>query len=51
MLDASDAADAYTADLDDEALDVAVERGGSRWFERSPHRRDHLDQINRALGR
>ena len=51
MLDAADAVDAYTADLADEALDAARERDGSRWFERFPHRRDHIDQISRALGR
>jgi hypothetical protein len=51
MLDAADAVDAYTADLADEALDAARERDGSRWFERSPHRRDHIGQISRALGR
>jgi len=51
MLDAADAVDAYTADLADEALDAARERDGSRWFERFPHRRDHIDQITRALGR
>jgi hypothetical protein len=51
MLDAAEAADAYTADLDGEALDAARGRDGSRWFERSPHRRDHIDQISHALGR
>jgi hypothetical protein len=51
MLDAADAVDAYTADLADEALEAARENGGSRWFERHPHRRDHIDQISRALGR
>jgi len=51
MLDAADAVDAYTADLADEALDAARERDGSRWFERFPHRRDHIDQISRAIGR
>ena len=51
MLGAADAADAYVADLDDEALDAARARDGSRWFERSPHRRDHIDQISRAVGR
>jgi len=51
MLDAADAVDAYTADLADEALDAARERDGARWFERHPHRRDHIGQISRALGR
>ena len=51
LLDAADAADAYTADLSDESLDEARAKGGSRWFERSPHRRDHIGQIGRALGR
>jgi hypothetical protein len=51
LLDAADAADAYTADLSDDSLDEARARGGSRWFERSPHRRDHIGQISRALGR
>jgi len=51
MLDAAEAVDAYTADLDGEALDAARERGGSRWFERFPHRRDHIGQISRAIGR
>jgi hypothetical protein len=51
VLDAADAVDEYTADLADEALDAARERDGSRWFERFPHRRDHIDQISRALGR
>jgi hypothetical protein len=51
MLDAADAVDAYVADLSDDALDAAREKGGSRWFERAPHRRDHIDQIARALGR
>jgi len=51
MLGAADAVDEYTADLADEALDAAIEKGGSRWFERFPHRRDHFGQISRALGR
>jgi hypothetical protein len=51
MLDAAEAVDAYTADLSDDAIDAALERGGSRWFERFHHRRDHIDQISRALGR
>ncbi len=51
VLDAADAVDAYTADLDDEALDAARANDGARWFERFPHRRDHIDQIARALGR
>ncbi|HEY5628489.1 MAG TPA: maleylpyruvate isomerase N-terminal domain-containing protein [Candidatus Limnocylindrales bacterium] len=51
VLDAADAADAYVADLADEAIDAARERGGSRWFERAPHRRDHIGQISHALGR
>jgi hypothetical protein len=50
-LEAAGAVDAYTADLADEALDAARERGGTRWFERFPHRRDHIGQISRALGR
>jgi hypothetical protein len=51
VLDAADAADAYIADLDDEAIDLALERDGSHWFSRSPHRQDHIAQITRALGR
>ena len=51
MLNAADAVAAYTADLADEALDAAREKGGSRWFERFPHRQDHIGQISRALGR
>ncbi len=51
VLDAADAVDAYTADLAGEALDAARDRDGSRWFERFPHRRDHIGQISRALGR
>jgi hypothetical protein len=51
VLDAADAADAYVADLADDALDTARERDGSRWFERAPHRRDHIGQISRAIGR
>lgn len=50
-IDAAEAIDAYTADLDDESIDAALEKDGSRWFERTPHRRDHIDQISRALGR
>jgi len=50
-LDAAANVDAYVADLGDDAIKAAVKRGGSRWFERSPHRRDHIDQISRALGR
>ncbi len=51
MLDAAVAADEYTADLSDASIEAALERGGSRWFERFHHRRDHIDQISRALGR
>jgi hypothetical protein len=51
MLDAATAIDAYVADLDDASLEAARERSGSRWFERYHHRRDHIDQIGRALGR
>ncbi len=51
MLDAADAADNYVADLDAAAIDAALERDGSRWFERFHHRRDHIGQISRALGR
>ncbi len=51
MLDAADAVDAYVADLADDALASAREQGGARWFERFHHRRDHLAQISRALGR
>lgn len=50
-LDAAEAVDAYTADLDDEALDAAREREGAFWFERAAHRRDHIDHIRRVLGR
>ncbi len=50
-LEAAEVADNYVADLEDDAVDEAVERGGPNWFERFPHRRDHLDQIRRALGR
>lgn len=51
VLDAADAVDAYTADLADDAVGAALERGGSRWLERFHHRRDHIGQISRALGR
>lgn len=51
VLDAADAVDAYTADLSDESLDEARARDGSRWFGRFPHRRDHIGQISRAVGR
>ena len=51
LLDAAPAVDAYTADLSDDSIDAALERGGARWFERFHHRRDHIDQISRALGR
>ena len=51
VLDAAEAVDAYTADLADDALGAAGELGGSRGFERFHHRRDHIDQISRALGR
>jgi hypothetical protein len=51
MLDAAHEVDAYTADLSDDSIAAARERDGSRWFERFPHRRDHIDQISRALGR
>ena len=51
VLDAADAADAYITDLDDEAIDLAIERDGLTWFRRTPHRQDHIDQIKRALGR
>jgi hypothetical protein len=50
-LDAADIADNYVADLEDDAVDAAIERGGPNWFERFPHRGDHIDQIRRALGR
>jgi hypothetical protein len=51
MLEAAAAIDAYVTDLDDAALDAARKRSGSRWFERFHHRRDHISQIGRALGR
>lgn len=50
-LDAADMADNYVADLDDEAVDEARERGGPNWVERFPHREDHIGQVKRALGR
>lgn len=51
MLAAAEAVDEYVANLDDEALDAARDRDGGRWFERFPHRKDHIGQISRALGR
>jgi hypothetical protein len=51
MLDAAEAADEYTADLSDASIEAARERDGTRWFERFHHRRDHIGQISRALGR
>lgn len=49
-LDAADAVDAYVADLADDALDAARDRDGERWVERFHHRRDHIEQIRRAVG-
>lgn len=51
MLNAAAMVDAYVADLDDEAIDLAAERDNASLFMREPHRRDHIDQISRALGR
>ncbi len=51
VLDAADAADAYITDLDDEAIELAIARDGQSWFRRTPHRQEHIDQINRALRR
>ena len=50
-LEAADIADNFVADLEDDAVDAAIELGGPNWFERFPHRGDHIDQIRRALGR
>lgn len=50
-LEAAEVADSFVADLEDDALDAAIERGGPNWVERFPHRREHIAQIRRALGR
>lgn len=50
-LDAATAVDAHVADLSDASIADARADGGSRWFERAPHRWDHIEQIRRALGR
>jgi hypothetical protein len=51
MLNAAAMVDEYVADLDDEAIDLALERDSASLFRRSPHRQDHIGQISRALGR
>ncbi|MFN8630747.1 MAG: maleylpyruvate isomerase N-terminal domain-containing protein [Chloroflexota bacterium] len=51
MLNAAAMVDEYVADLDDEAIDLAIERDCATLFRRAPHRQDHIGQIARALGR
>lgn len=51
VLNAAEMIDAYVEDLDDEAIDLALERDSATLFARHPHRRDHIDQISRALRR
>ena len=50
-LEAAEIVDSFVADLEDDAVDAAIERGGPNWFKRFPHRGDHIDQIRHALGR
>ncbi|HYO43439.1 MAG TPA: maleylpyruvate isomerase N-terminal domain-containing protein [Candidatus Limnocylindrales bacterium] len=49
-LDAAARIDACVAALPDEAIEAARTAGSPNWFERHPHRADHIDQILRVLG-
>ncbi len=48
-LAAADAANALIAGLPDSSLDAAFAEGKPRLVDRSLHRRDHIEQIRRAL--
>ncbi len=50
-LDAADAVDEMVAGLADASVDAARAIDGVNWVERSPHRRNHIDQIRSALAR
>lgn len=48
---AADSVDAFVAALAPEAVAQALAEGRPRWVFRSEHRREHLEQIERALAR
>jgi hypothetical protein len=50
-LDAAARIDAYVAGLSDAAIEAARAAGSPNWFERRPHRDDHIVHIRRVLGR
>lgn len=50
-LDAATALDLHVATLTDAQVDAARASGGENQVNRVPHRRDHIDQVARALGR
>jgi hypothetical protein len=50
-IDAAEAVDAQLAALPDGAVDGAFAAGMPRVLDRSLHRSDHLDAIDRAIGR
>ncbi len=48
-LEAAARIDSYVAGLSDEAIEAARAADSPNWFERRPHRMDHVGQIRRAL--
>jgi hypothetical protein len=50
-LDAAEAVDGYVEKLTPERAKAIQTSGGERLLNRSLHRRGHLDEIERALGR
>jgi len=50
-LDAAARIDTYVAGLSDGAIEAARAAGSPNWFERRPHRDDHIRQISRVLDR
>ena len=50
-LDAAARIDAYVAGLSDAATEAARAAGSPNWFERWPHRDDHIGHIRRVLDR
>ena len=50
-LEAAARIDACVAVLSDAAIEAARAADSPNWFDRRPHRADHIEQILRALGR
>jgi hypothetical protein len=50
-LDAAARIDTYVAGLSDAAIEAALAAGSPNWFDRRPHRSEHIGHIRRVLDR